>query len=206
MLTESKINTNYLNFIKYLEKYNCYSDEMIKELGEKIKLAPYTMQKDWGGAEPGGMIDVTLNILCKIGVEINNTFKNNEGNKINHPFLAVNQEMLMRVLLLLNIAKAEMFVENSSEWHKKNLGKMYEFAENKTKLNLGQRSLFLCQKYGIKLEEEEFEAFLSIDDSDEKGEMYQTPLYSIVKAAKMFTMVELRKKYLSTVETNVKEI
>ena len=82
---------------------------------------------------------------------------------------------------------------------------MYEFVENKTKLNLGQRSLYLCQKYGIKLEEEEFEAFLSIDDN-EKGEMYQTPLYSIVKAAKMFTMVELRKKYLSTVEINVKEI
>lgn len=197
-MTENKINANYLNFIKYLEKYHCYSEQMINELGDKIKIAPYSMQLDYGGAEPGGLVDVTLNVLCKIGAEINNyALGSNGGDKISHPTLAVNQNMLMRVLLLLNIAKAEMFVENPSEWHRRNLGKLYEFAETKTKLKLGQRSLFLCQKYGIKLEEEEFEAFLTIDQADDTGERFQSPLYTVVKAAKMFTLVELRQKYLT---------
>ena len=36
MLSENKITANYLNFIKYLEKYECYSEQMFIELGEKI--------------------------------------------------------------------------------------------------------------------------------------------------------------------------
>ena len=207
MLTEEKLNANYLKFINYLQKYNCYSEDMMKELGEKIKLAPYSMERDMGGAYDGAMIDVTLNILCKIGAQINNNAMGaNGGDKIAHPLLAVNNNMLMRVLLLINIAKAEMFTPNKSEWHKKNLGRMYEFVENKTKLKLGARSLYLCQKYGIQLEEEEFEAFLTIDNPDDTGERFQSPLYTMVKATKMFTLVELRQKQLASSKTETQEM
>ncbi len=207
MLTEEKLNANYLKFINYLQKYNCYSEEMMKEIGEKIKLAPYSMERDMGGAYDGAMIDVTLNILCKIGAQINNNAMGaNGGEKIAHPLLAVNNNMLMRVLLLLNIAKAEMFVPNKNEWHRKNLGKLYEFADFKTKMKLGARSLYLCQKYGIQLEEEEYESFLTIDNADDSGERFQSPLYTMVKAAKMFTLVELRQKQLSEAKTETMEI
>ena len=207
MLTEEKLNANYLKFINYLQKYNCYSEDMMKELGEKIKLAPYSMERDMGGAYDGAMIDVTLNMLCKIGAQINNNAMGaNGGEKIAHPLLAVNNNMLMRVLLLINIAKAEMFTPNKSEWHKKNLGRMYEFVENKTKLKLGARSLYLCQKYGIQLEEEEFEAFLTIDNPDDTGERFQSPLYTMVKATKMFTLVELRQKQLASNKTETQEM
>lgn len=207
MLTEEKLNANYLKFINYLQKYNCYSEDMMKELGEKIKLAPYSMERDMGGAYDGAMIDVTLNMLCKIGAQINNNAMGaNGGEKIAHPLLAVNNNMLMRVLLLINIAKAEMFTPNKSEWHKKNLGRMYEFVENKTKLKLGARSLYLCQKYGIQLEEEEFEAFLTIDNPDDTGERFQSPLYTMVKATKMFTLVELRQKQLASSKTETQEM
>jgi hypothetical protein len=207
MLTEEKLNANYLKFINYLQKYNCYSEDMMKELGEKIKLAPYSMERDMGGAYDGAMIDVTLNTLCKIGAQINNNAMGaNGGDKIAHPLLAVNNNMLMRVLHLINIAKAEMFTPNKSEWHKKNLGRMYEFVENKTKLKLGARSLYLCQKYGIQLEEEEFEAFLTIDNPDDTGERFQSPLYTMVKATKMFTLVELRQKQLASNKTETQEM
>lgn len=204
MLSETKINSNYLNFIKYLEKYHCYSEEMMNEIGDKIKLAPYSMNTNYGGAEAGSLIDVTLNTLCKIGAQLNNnTLGANGGEKISHPHLCVNNDMLMRVLLLLNVAKAEMFV-HADAWHI-NHGMPYTFAENKTKLKLGERSLYLCQKYGIKLEEEEFEAFLTIDKEDDSGERFQSPLYTVVKAAKMFTLVELRQKYLASVKTEAVE-
>lgn len=207
MLTEEKLNANYLKFINYLQKYNCYSEDMMKELGEKIKLAPYSMERDMGGAYDGAMIDVTLNMLCKIGAQINNNAMGaNGGDKIAHPLLSVNNNMLMRVLLLINIAKAEMFTPNKSEWHRKNLGRMYEFVENKTKLKLGARSLYLCQKYGIQLEEEEFEAFLTIDNPDDTGERFQSPLYTMVKATKMFTLVELRQKQLALSKTETQEM
>jgi len=204
MLSETKINSNYLNFIKYLEKYHCYSEEMMNEIGDKIKIAPYSMNTNHGAAEAGTLIDVTLNTLCRIGAQINNnTLGTNGGEKVLHPNLWVNNDMLMRVLLLLNIAKAEMY-ENADAWHV-NHGMPYTFVDTKTKLKLGERSLYLCQKYGIKLEEEEFEAFLTIDKEDDSGERFQSPLYTVVKAAKMFTLVELRQKYLASLKTETEE-
>ncbi len=205
MLTEEQINANYLKFINYLEKYNCFSEEMIKELGERIKYAPYTMETEYGGAEVGDLINVTLTKLCRIGAEINNnTLGTNGKDRIAHPHLCVNQQMLMRVLLLCNIGKAEMFTRTKEEW-KIRRGINYEFVENKTHMRLGQRSLYLCQKYGIRLEEEEFEAFYSMDKTEEGNEGFNTPLYTLVKAAKNFTMVELRQEYLNKQNKNIEE-
>lgn len=204
-LSESKLNSNYLNYIKYLEKYNCYSKEMMDDIGDKIKYATYSRNVNNGGAYAGALIDVTLNVLCRFGAQINNnTLGANGGDKILHPLMCVNNEMLMRVLLLLNIAKADMFVE-ADTWHV-NRGMPYTFADTKTKLKLGERSLYLCQKYGINLEEEEFEAFLSIDSADENGECFQSPLYTVVKAAKMLTAVELRQKYLNSINKETIEV
>lgn len=202
MPTQEKINANYLLFIEYLEKYDCYSEEMIKEIGDKIKMAPYSKEVGFGGAEPGSLIDVTLYKLCKIGAQINaNVLGKNGGDTISHPNLCVNQYMLMRVLLLMNIAKAEIFEPVTEDW-KTRRGIMYDFVEMKTKMKLGQRSLYLCQKYGIKLSEEEFDAFSTIDISDETGERFLSPLYAVVKTAKMLTLIELRQEYLKTVEQN----
>ncbi len=209
MITEDKINANYLKFIQYLEKYNCYSEQMIIEIGDKIKIAPYSAQLEFGGAEPGGLIDVTLNTLCRIGAEINQYAFGNNGNTdkpINHPLLCVNQNMLMKVLLLINISKVVSFIPNDSTWHKEKLGKMYNFIDFNTRLKLGQRSIYLCQKYGITLEEEEFEAFLALDNiSIEDGENYHSPLYVLVKSAIMFTNIELYKKQKNNTIKNIIE-
>ena len=207
-MTSEKINMNYLKFIEYLQKYNCYSEQMMNDLGEKIKMAPYSMSIEYGSAEPGGMIDVTLNVVCKIGAQINNNVMGTNGkDNVQHPLLYVNPNMLMKVLLLLNISKAEMFMENKNAWQRDKLGKMYDFVDNKTKMKLGQRSVYLCQKYGIKLEEEEFEAFFAMDSSvDEMGESYQTPLYTMIKITKMLTNVELRQKYLKSIKVETPEL
>ena len=94
---------------------------------------------------------------------------------------------------------------NTKEEWKIRRGINYEFVENKTHMRLGQRSLYLCQKYGIRLEEEEFEAFYSMDKTEEGNEGFNTPLYTLVKAAKNLTMVELRQEYLNKQNKNIEE-
>lgn len=201
-MTPDKINANYLLFMQYLKKYDCYSEEMIKDIGDKIKIAPYSKEVEYGGAEPGSLIEVTLYKLCKIGAQINNkALGKNNGDTVSHPYLCVSQYMLMRVLLLMNLAKAEIFEPVTEDW-KMRRGIMYDFVEMKTKMKLGQRSLYMCQKYGIKLSEEEFDAFSTIDISDETGERFLSPLYAIVKTAKMLTLIELRQEYLRSIENN----
>ena len=198
MLTPEKINLNYITFCNKLKKYNCYSEQMINEIGEQLKDCSFSMNDDSGSAYQGSMIDIVLNHLCSVAYNINEVVFGPTG-KFNS--MRVNPDMLMRVLLLQHIAKAEMFVNTRDTWKVKK-GMLYEFNTNlKALLKLGERSLYLCQKYGIELAEEEYEALRIIDKSeDDKIMFYINPLCSIVKMANQFVAVEMRQKYINNKE------
>lgn len=191
MLTQEKINSNFVQYVKRLEKYNCYSESLMNDLGENIKNCSFSMNDDSGSAYQGSMIDVVLNILCKIAYNINEKAFENEPN------LKVNTAMLMRVLLLQHIAKAQMFVPQRESWKLKK-GFLFDFNDDlKTTLKLGERTIFLCQKYDIKLNEEEYEALRYIDKADDKSDYMVSPLCAIVKTANIMTAIECRKRYHS---------
>lgn len=195
MLSQEKINANFVTYCKKLEKYGCYSEEMMKVIGDKIKNCPFGMNEDSGGAYQGGMIDVVLHSLCKLAHNINELGFGN-GDNVNHPLLKVNSNMLFRVLLMQHIAKAEMFVPSSEQWKIKK-GMLYEFNNNLTStLKLGERSIYLCQKYGITLEEEEYEAMRIIDREECKYDFFASPLALLVKFVNVLTATELKIKYL----------
>jgi len=197
MLTQEKINTNFVQYVKRLEKYDCYSESLMNDLGEDIKNCSFSMNEDSGSAYQGSMVDVVLNVLCKIAYNINEKAFENEPN------LKVNMNMLMRVLLLQHIAKAQMFVPQRESWKLKK-GFLYDFNDNlKAVLKLGERTIFLCQKYGIKLNEEEYEALRYIDKTDDKTDYLASPLCILVKTANVLTAIECRKRYQSK---NKKEI
>lgn len=197
MLSEEKINSNYVKWVKCLEKYNCFSQIMVDDIGDKIKNAPFTLHENMGGAYQGAMIDIVLNHLCTIAAHINeNGFKGDDENKVNHPNLYVNKFMLMRVLLLQHISKAEMFVPQEQVWKAKN-GQFYDFSTDlNTKLKTGERSLFMCQKYGIELSEEEYEAMCIIDKSEENGDIYSNSLSMLVKYVNKLTAIDVRYKQM----------
>lgn len=193
MITEEKINANYLKWLKCLEKYNCYSQTLIDDIGDKIKNSSFTLHENMGGAYQGAMIDIVLNHLCKIAAHINeNAFGGDSDTKINHPNLYVNKSMLMRVLLLQHISKSEMFVQQTQQWKAKN-GQFYDFNDQlNTKLKTGERSVFMCQKYGIELSEEEFEAMCIIDKNEENGDIYSNSLSMLVKYVNKLTAIDIR--------------
>lgn len=203
MLTTEKINLNYITFCNKLKKYNCYSEQMISEIGELLKNCSFSMNDDSGSAYQGSMIDIVLNHLCSIAYNINEVIFGANG-KFNS--MRVNPDMLMRVLLLQHIAKAEMFVNSRDTWKVKK-GMLYEFNQDlKASLKLGERSLYICQKYGITLAEEEYEAIRIIDKlDDDKLMFYISPLCSIVKMANQFVAVEMRQKYLNNKEKETVE-
>lgn len=192
MITEEKINSNYVLWIERLKKYNCYSEEMINEIGDKIKNASFSLSASTGSAYKGSMIDTVLNHLCTIAYHINeDAFGLNSKQKNKHNSLKVNFDTLMRVLLLQHISKAELFIEQNEQW-KINKGYLYDFNNDiSTSLKTGERSIYLLQKYGVKLSEEEFEAMRIIDkEEDFKNNSYMTPLSAIVKIANQFTAIE----------------
>ena len=203
MLSIEKINSNFILWIERLQKYNCYSQRLIDDMGDLIKNASFSLTENSGSAYQGSMIDVVLNNLCRLGYELNENCFGYQNNKIKHKHLYVNQNMLMRVLLLQHIAKAEMFVIQNNQWKAKN-GYIYDFnGELKTSLKLGERSIFLCMKYGIELNEEEYEAMRIIDKDEDKTNSFTQPLCSIVKIANQLTAIEKYREYINnkTIET-----
>ncbi len=196
MLTVEKLNLNYLTFCKKLEKYNCYSEQMFNDIGEQIKNCSFSLNEESGSCYQGAMIDTVLNHLCSVAYNVNESVFG-----VNNRFsiMKVNMDMLMRVLLLQHIAKAELFIPTRDQWKIKK-GQHYDFnGDIKTTLKLGERSLFLCQKYGITLSEEEFEAIRVIDKlDDDKINSYISPLCFIVKMANQFVAVEMRQKYINS--------
>ena len=190
MLKQEKINANFVAYVKRLEKYGCYSEAMMNDLGDEIKNAPFGMQEDSGGAYRGGMIDVVLNHLCRTAYAINEkAFDDND-------ILKVNFDKLMKVLLLQHIAKAQMFVpQTDTYWVKK--GKLYSFNDNlTTNMKCGERSVYLCAKYGINIEEDEYEAIRIVDKSGDDASLYHvSPLAMLVLAVNQLTWIELKKEW-----------
>lgn len=195
-LTEDKRNLNFVLWTKKLKDYNCYSESLINELGEKLKNASFNMNEANGGCYEGSLIEVILNNLCTLGYHINElAFGLNDKGKRNHPFLNVNTEMIMRVLLLQHISKAEYFITQTENW-KKNKGYLFDFnGELETQLKMGERSAFLCMKHGIQLSEIEFEAMTIVDKDDKCFNSHQNQLVVLVKTINQLVAVELQRKY-----------
>ena len=198
-ITEEKINKNYLLWTEYLKKYDCYSEELINDYGDLVRNGSFAMSDNTGAAYQGSLLNVVLNNLCVIATHINeNGFGVNNNGKEKHPFLYVDKKSLMKVLLLQHISKAEMFVPVTEQW-KINKGFYYDFNNNlNTSLKLGERSIFLCMKYGIKLTEEEYDAMKVCDKDEEKNNSYVTPLAELVKIANQLTAIETYQKHKQT--------
>lgn len=194
-LTEEKINKNYLLWIEQLKKYNCYSEELIGEYGDKIRIASFALNDISGSAYQGSLLDVVLYNLCAIANHINeNAFGINDKGKIKHNNLYVNKGSLFKVLLLQHISKAEMFVPVTEQW-KLNKGIFYEFNPNlTTSMKLGERSLFICSKYCIQFTEEEYAAMKVLDKDEDKTNSFITPLEEIVKISNQLTAIETYQK------------
>lgn len=194
-ITEEKINRNYLLFIDYLKKYDCYSDTLIEKYGESIKVATFATNEISGGAYQGSLLDIVLNHLCVIAVHVNEgAFGTNQNNAIKHPHLYVDKNKLMKVLLLQHISKAVMFVNATEQW-KINKGMLYEFNPSLlSAMKLGERSLFMCMECGITLTEEEYDAMRVLDKDEDKTNSFVTPLAELVKMANQYTVIEIYQK------------
>ena len=201
-ISEEKINKNYILWLDCLKKYNCYSEDFINDYGDLIKNASFAMNKTSGGAYQGSLLDVVLGNLCVIAAHINEYgFGLNAKGVIRHPFLQVDKNSLMKVLLLQHISKAELFVSCNEQW-KINKGIFYDFNPSLlTSLKLGDRSVYLCQRYGIKLTEEEFDAMKVLDKEEDKTNSFITPLAELVKIANQLTAIELYQKH-KNIENN----
>ena len=151
-----------VNTKKYLETANhkdfgFMTPELEELLGSEFIKAPASATTKLHNAFEGGLIDHILRVMKK-------AYLINEGMVEG---LKVSMKSLVKVVYLHQIGKAKLYTPNSSEWHRTNLGKMYEFNEDLTSMSIGERSVLYALSSGITLTDDEYVAIVNHDKTDD---------------------------------------
>ncbi len=162
MLTAEVIQGNLVKFYDRIDK--CFPSRaealkrMYTELGEdRLCFAPASSTDYFHNTFPGGYVDHVLRVMNfsmtvlelweRMGLDTSNFSK---------------EELLFTAMhhdlgkLGLPGDGKEMYVQNKSDWHVKNLGKVYEANEHIPKMSISDRSLYLLQSFGIQCSHNEW--------------------------------------------------
>ena len=157
-LEQEKIIANTKKYFETATKFGFMNNELMQFLGEAFIKSPASTMVDFHNSFEGGLIDHLLRVASYC-VKINNSLPDDEK---------VSQESLLKVCLLHQIGKANLYTPCTSEWHRKNQGKMYDFNTNLVSMRVSERSVYYALSHGIKLTEEEVSAILFFDKTDDK--------------------------------------
>jgi hypothetical protein len=171
-LTKEKIIKNTEKYFTTAKSKGFMPESLMTFLGEDFIKAPATTLTEYFNAFEGGLISHLLTVT-KYAIGVNNSLPENER---------VDQDSLIKVCLLHQIGKAKMFVPETSEWHRTNQGKMYNFAKDNVSMRVGERSVFYALSHGVQLSDVEVAAILSHDKTDDKmAEFHNTRLGYLLK-------------------------
>jgi hypothetical protein len=184
-LDQTKIVANTKKYFETATKNGFMNDELMSFLGEQFIKAPATSMTSYHNAFEGGLIDHLLKV-AKYAIGINNSLPEDER---------VNQTSLLKVCLLHGIGKAKLYTPCTSEWHRKNQGKMYEFNEDLVSMRVGERSAYYAISHGVSLTEEEFTAILFFDKSDDKMSEYHNTMLGELLMMGIILAIKNARKY-----------
>ena len=150
-LTPERIVANTKKYFATTTKLNAMNDELMNFLGENFIKAPASHIKDYNNAFEGGLIEHLLKVTS-YAVLINKSLPEDEQ---------VDHDSLVRVCLLHQIGKTNIYKPCTSEWHRTNQGKMYEFNEDLISMRVSERSVYYAMSHGIVLTEIEYSAIIN---------------------------------------------
>jgi len=182
MITEEKIKKNAQKFNNTGVKYGVVNDELMDLLGVGFITAPCTTTTNLYGAYDGGLIQHILNVT-KYAIEINEMLPESKQ---------VTKDSIIRVCLVHQIGKANMYAEQTSQWHKDNRGEMYTFNDEALSMSTAERSVFYTLKSGIALTEDEVFAIYNYNSDFAHWSMNKQgeKLASLLKTANMIAIME----------------
>jgi hypothetical protein len=187
MLTAEQRKFNYVTYVNKLQLVGGYSEELFSEISERLTNAPMHAYIDSGLAYPGAFIFNAMRKIAAYAVFENEKLDENEK---------VDKNSIVKVVLLNQISKALQFEPNNNKWELENRGIAWKYNETDVALRTGEKSLYLCTKYGIQFTPEEFEAMLICDKTDDDfSKIYSSTLSILIKNATNLTYNLARLNY-----------
>lgn len=198
--TASEIQENYNKFMAYIEADSRSNQlkEFYKIFEDQLLIAPASSKIQFHNAYPGGYLDHILRVT-EIALKMASLYKTANGyidfTKQELIFAALNHD-----LGKLGTEDSPYYVNQDSDWHRKR-GEMYKHNDNLQYFKAPDRGIFMLQKYGISITENEWLAIKLSDgiystgnDSYLKNDGMKTNLpYIIHWADHMATRIEKDK-------------
>lgn len=190
-LTSDQRKLNYVTYINKLQSVGGYSEELFYKIGERLSNAPMNNYLDSGLAYIGAFIYNAMRKIAYYAVLENEKLDESEK---------VDKNSIVKVALLNQISKALQFEPNSNKWELENRGIAWKYNETDVALRTGEKSLYLCSKYGIQFTSEEFEAMLICDKTDDDfSKIYSSTLSILIKNATNLTYNLARLNYKKSI-------
>lgn len=145
-----RMKSNWEKYRSLSEKLKDENIDMLLEfMDERILMCPASQRDSEYGSNPGGLVEHALKVAYAMK-SINESLD-----------LGVSTTSILKVGLLHEIGKigddeTSLFVEQDSDWHREKLGQNYKYSENIQKMSVSHRTLYLLQKFGIKLTQDEW--------------------------------------------------
>ena len=174
--TEAQLKENYDKFISFVKKafakqpdrleklLHMYSED---QLGMELLMAPASGKAHFHSAYVGGYIDHVMNV-CKNSIGQMTQFKNN-GGTIDFEIEELLFAALHHDLGKLGDLGKPYYVEQESDWHRKNQGSLFKQNPNINYFDVTHRALWLLQEYDIKFTQKEMLGIMLADGLYNKG-------------------------------------
>ena len=155
---------------------------MLDELEQRMLMCPASGRLEQHCAWPGGLVDHSLRVLNN-ALLASKTFFSSEK---------ISKESLILCALMHDLGKVgnetiDYYAPQDSSWHQEKLGEMYKYNKDLQYMTTAHRSIYMLQRYGIRLSEEEFIAILIHDgpflDENKKYMMKDPSLATILQTA-----------------------
>jgi hypothetical protein len=174
--TEQQLQENYEKFLNFIRKAFANQPERMEkllhmysedQLGMELIMAPASGKAHFHSAYVGGYIDHVMNV-CKNSIGQMNQFKANGGT------IDFEVEELLFAALHHDLGKLgdlgkPYYVEQESDWHRKNQGSLFKQNPNINYFDVTHRALWLLQEYGIKFTQKEMLGIMLADGLYNKG-------------------------------------
>jgi hypothetical protein len=158
-LSPEQMAENLAKFYSLIDKYISGNRkdkllEMYRDIEETLATSPASTKISHHNAFAGGYLDHVIRVTeaalvfekvwDKFGQNKNYTTEELAFSALNHDLgkLGTNDE--------------PVYIPNQSQWHRENQGLMFNYNPAITHMRIAERSLFVLQKYGIQVSENEF--------------------------------------------------
>jgi hypothetical protein len=146
-LTEEELEKNWNKTLELMSKLGERSESattMVETLGERLYLCPASGKPEFHCAFPGGLLDHSLRVL-------GNALKLNSAFEWNLP-----KDSLIIASMFHDLGKCgdmdnDYYIPQTDEWRRNKLGEIYTYNKDMQYMTIPDRSIFLCQHFGLKL-------------------------------------------------------